>query len=263
MDSATAVLLDGTRLFAWIHAAMWLSLRLGAALMAAPMFGARIVPGRVRGALVFALSAMLAPLLPPPPPAAFDAVTVLTVAREIALGITLGFLVRLAFEAGSIAGELVSQGMALSFAQMADPLRGSGASGVLGQWFYIALALLFFAFDGHLALLRLLVDSYRLQPLGQALPDMGALAPAVIEFFGTVLRAGVGIALPVMLAMLVVNLGFGVLARAAPSLNPIQIGIPASLLVGLVLLAVLTGELVQPVMALLDAAIAAARGLVE
>lgn len=263
MDSATAVLFDGTRLFAWINAAMWLSMRIGAAMLAAPLFGARALPGTVRVALVFALAAMLAPMLPVPPPAAFDARTVLTVARELALGLALGFIVRLAFEAGALAGELVSQGMALSFAQMADPLRGSGASGVLGQWFYLSVALLFLAFDGHIAMIRLIVDSYRLQPPGQALPDMTVVAPVVLQFFSSVLAAGVSIALPIMLAMLIINLCFGVLSRAAPSLNPIQVGLPASLLVGLVLLAALTAELARPTMQVVDSAFSTARELLE
>lgn len=259
MDSATAVLLDGTRLLGWIHAALWLSLRIGAAFMAAPLFGTRAVPPRVRLMLVFALSAMLAPMLPKPPPAAFDALTVLGVARELAIGVSIGFLLRLAFEAGAVAGELISQGTALSFAQMADP--ANGAPTVVGQWFYMALGLLFFAFDGHLALIQLLADSYRLQPPGEPLPDWTRLAEAVPAFLTSALAAGVASALPIMLAMLVVNLCFGIIGRASPSLNPIAVGIPSALLVGLLLLVATVRELAGPARSLFDAAFAAARGL--
>lgn len=259
MDSATAVLLDGTRLLGWIHAALWLSMRLGAAFLAAPLFGSRAVPPRVRMALMFALSAMLAPMLPKPPPAAFDALTVLNVMRELAIGVAIGFLLRLAFEAGAFAGELISQGMALSFAQMADP--ANGAPTVVGQWFYVALALLFLSFDGHLALIQLLADSYRLQPPGQPLPDWTALAQAVPAFLTSALAAGVAIALPIVLSMLVVNLCFGVLGRASPALQPIAIGIPAALLLGIALLVMLITRLVEPARSLFDAAFAAARGL--
>lgn len=263
MDPATAFLVDGARLFGFVEAVLWTLLRVGAVLMAAPLVGTRAVPVRARMMLAITLAMALAPMLPAPPAASVDALTVLNVAREIAVGIALGFVLRLAFEAGAFAGELVSQGMALSFAQMADPLRGGASSGVVGQWFYIALGLLFFALDGHLMLVGLIADSYRLLPVGAPLADAGRVAAAVPAFLPVVLAAGVVIALPVMVAMLVVNLAFGVLSRAAPALNPIQIGLPAALVIGLFLLTVLTGELAGPAKQLFDAAFGHAGGILR
>jgi len=66
------------------------------------------------------------------------------------------------------------------------------------------------------------------------------------------------LAIPLTVAMLAVNLAFGVLARAAPALNPIQLGLPVSLLLGLFLLALLAGEMGPPVQRLFDAAFQAA-----
>ncbi|MBB5016716.1 flagellar biosynthetic protein FliR [Rehaibacterium terrae] len=264
MDPATAFLVDAQRLFGFVEAALWTLLRVGAVLMAAPLIGTRAVPVRVRMMFAMALAVTLAPVLPAPPPvASVDALTVLNVIREIAVGVAMGFVLRLAFEAGALAGELVSQGMALSFAQMADPLRGGASSGVVGQWFYVALALLFFAFDAHLALVGLIADSYRLLPVGTPLADPARLAAAVPAFLPTVLYAGVMIALPVMVAMLVVNLSFGVLSRAAPALNPIQIGLPAALVIGLFLLTILTGELAGPAKQLFEAAFEHAGGMLR
>ena len=165
---------------------------------------------------------------------------------------------RLAFEAGAMAGELISQGTGLAFAQMSDPLRGVN-SGVVGQWFYLAFGLLFFTANGHLALVSLLVDSYRSLPIGTALPDVQQMLEVAPMLFGHVLRAAVGLALPVMVAMLAVNLAFGVLGRAAPALNPIQLGLPTALLLGLFLLALLAGELGPPVQRVFDLSFDAAR----
>ncbi len=261
MDSATAMLVDGARLMAFVEAAMWTGLRVGAALLAAPLFGARAVPARIRVVLAMALAAALTPNLPPPPSAALDAATTLSVARELAVGVALGFTIRIAFEAGALAGELIAQGMALSFAQMADPLRGGVNAGLLAQWFNLALALFFFAFGAHLALIRLVAESYRAAPIGMALADPSAVAAAVPAFLAVALEFGARIALPAMIAMLVVNLSFGLLARAAPALNPIALGLPAALLTGLVLLAVQAGELAGPVMALFESALSTAREL--
>ena len=64
-----------------------------------------------------------------------------------------------------------------------------------------------------------------------------------------------------MVAMLAVNLAFGVLGRAAPALNPIQLGLPTALLLGLFLLALLAGELGPPVQRVFDLSFDAARQL--
>lgn len=261
MNSATQMVIDGQQAFAMINALLWTLLRTGALLMAAPLIGTRAVSVRVRVIIAGALSMALTPMLPPgPAQIQFDAATVLSIARELAVGASMGFMLRLAFEAGAMAGELISQGTGLAFAQMSDPLRGVN-SGVVGQWFYLAFGLLFFAFNGHLALVALLVDSYRSLPVGTALPDVTAMLQVAPAFFMQVLRAAVSLALPVMVAMLAVNLAFGVLGRAAPALNPIQLGLPTALLLGLFLLALLAGELGPPVQRIFESSFDAARQL--
>lgn len=258
MDPATQMAADGLQAFGMIGDTLWTVLRLGAMVMAMPLIGTRAVPSRIKVLLSATLAIALSPILPPVPDwTGFDAVTVLTIIRELVIGVTIGFLLRLVFEAGALAGELIAQGTGLSFAQMADPMRG-GSSAVIGQWFYLIFGLLFFTVNGHLALISLLVDSYGALPIGTALPDPHALASIAPTFLLTVLRGGVALALPLIVAMLAVNLAFGALARAAPALNPIQLGLPVSVLLGLVLLAVLAGEMGPPVQRLFDAAFEAA-----
>jgi flagellar biosynthetic protein FliR len=259
MDSATGTMIDGQQAFAIIGNTLWIMLRIGAMLMAMPMVGSRAVPARIRVLLGIALSVALAPILPPVPLFyGFDSVTVLTIARELAVGICMGFLLRLIFEAGAMAGEMIAQSTGLAFAQMTDPLRG-GSSGVIGQWFYLLFGLLFFTTNGHLAVVSLLVDSYKVLPIGTALPDphaMAALAPTLaVQIF----RGALSLALPLTVAMLAINLAFGVLARAAPALNPMQLGLPVALLLGLFLLTLLAGEMGPPVQRLFDSAFDAAR----
>lgn len=260
MDPVTATTVDGLNLFGMLAAVLWHVLRVGAALQVLPMIGGRGMPVRARMILALALSAAMSTLLPEPPPAAVDAATVLNVLREFAVGIAIGLILRLAFEAGQLAGELISQGMGLSFATMADPLSGA-SSNVLSQWFFLVFGLLFFTLDGHLALVNLLADSYRALPIGASLGDINVFLAKVPAFFGTCLRVGLLLALPVMMALLASNLAFGVLSRAAAALNPIAIGLPVSLLVGLVLLALLARELQGPVQRLLEDAFLAARAL--
>ena len=260
METVSLAALAGVDLFGMLATVLWYALRIGAALQVLPVIGGRGIPVRARLIVTVALSAALSNVLPAPPPMGVDAATALAVLREFTVGVAIGMMLRLAFEAGRLAGELVSQGMGLSFATMADPLNGA-PSPVLSQWFYIAFALLFFVTDGHLALVSLLADSYGGLPVGAALPDLPALLAAVPAFFAACLRAGALLALPVMMALLAVNIAFGVLARAAAQLNPMQIGLPMSLLVGLTLLMLLIRELSSPVGRLFEDAFTAARAL--
>ena len=261
MDSATQMAADGLQAFGMIGTILWTMLRIGALRMALPWIGTRAGPSRVRVVLAGALAVALSPLLPPVPQwTGFDAATVLSIARELAIGVSIGFLLRLVFEAGAMAGELVAQGTGLAFAQMSDPLRG-GSSGVIGQWFYLLFGLLFFSTNGHLALISLLMDSYKAVPIGAALPNIDTFLSAAPTFALQVFRGALGLALPLTVAMLAINLAFGVLARAAPALNPIQLGLPVALLLGLFLLTVLAGEMGPPVQRLFDAAFQAADGV--
>jgi len=260
VSTVTLTTAAGLDLFSMLGAVLWHSLRIGATLQVLPMIGGRSLPARVRLLTTLALAAAIAAMLPAPPPMAVDAATVLTVLRELAVGVATGLLLRLVFEAGMFAGELVSLGMGLSFATMADPLSGA-SSPVVSTWFYLLFGLLFFSLNAHLALVQLLFDSYHALPVGTPLADVNTFLAAAPIFFSTCLRSGLMIALPVMIALLAVNLAFGVLARAAAALNPIAIGLPVSLLVGLLLLMLLSRQMLGPVQALLESAFAVARAL--
>ena len=256
MDAGVAITIDATQALVWFERVWWVALRVGAMFMAAPLFGTAMVPMRVRLIVVLALSTALAALLPAPPELALDAHTVLAMTREVALGLAIGFLFRLAFEAIAFAGELVSQGMGLSFAQMLDPLRGV-QSPVMSQLFTLVGALTFFAFDGHLLLIRVVFQSYTALPAGGT-SAAASLLQTIPAFGGTMLAAGLSLALPIVIAMLVVNITFGVLARTAPALNPISIGLPAALFVGFVLLIALVPRMAAPLLAWINTTAATA-----
>ena len=248
------IVLDGQVLLDTINAVMWAGLRIGGVVMVAPLLGTRAVPRRVKGMFVLALAYALAPLAGPPPPLpGIDPLSIALALRELLLGVLMGFLLRLAFEAGAMAGELVSQGTGLGFAVLADPLRGTNA-GVVGQWFYLAFSLVFLAMDGHLGLVAMVADSWQAVPLRDPMPLEAGHFAIVSGFMGTLLRVGLQVALPVVLAMLAVNIAFGVLSRAAPALNPIQLGLPASVLLGLWLMGFLFAELEAPLRYLFEAA---------
>lgn len=229
-------------LLGWIGLYFWPFIRIAAALMAAPLFGSRALPARLRLVFALMLTLILAPLLPATPPLAFftDASLVMLL-RELLLGLVLGFALQLVFEAVALGGELLSYSMGLSFAQMNDPLRGT-SSPVLSRFLQALAVLTFLALGGHLALVEWLRGSYQWQPISTAPISTALVTPLVQE--GSQLFAGaLRIALPGVCALLLVNLAFGVMNRAAPALNMMSVGFPISLTAGIVVLAASLGSI--------------------
>jgi flagellar biosynthetic protein FliR len=89
--------------------------------------------------------------------------------------------------------------------------------------------------DGHIALIDTLVTSFRglpIGPIGFSSEAMRSLAQWGDQLFIGALR----IALPGVTALLVINLAFGAISRAAPSLNLFAVGLPITLVFGLFVL---------------------------
>jgi flagellar biosynthetic protein FliR len=236
MRLTEAMLLD------WLGSYAWPFIRIAAAVMAAPLFGTRALPTRIRLTFALLLTVVMAPLLPAAPPLAFfSGDALLLVVCELLIGLVLGLSLQVLFEAMRLGGELLSSSMGLSFAQMNDPLRGS-ASPVLSNFLQVLAVLSFLSLGGHLALVEWLKGSFALQPVSAVGPSTAMLMAFVLE--GSHLFAGgVAIALPGVCALLLVNLAFGVMNRAAPALNMMSVGFPVALGAGLIVLALSLGSI--------------------
>ena len=231
----------------------WPFLRIGSLLMAAPLYSAQAVPPRIRLLLALALTVSLVPVLPAPAPLGlFGSGWWLAFGRELILGVGLGLVLQLVFEGVMLAGELISYGMGLGFAQLVDPLHGASAP-MLGQFYQVCATLLFFSMGGHLHIVELVADSFRAAPSGPALPALQSFS-ALAAFGGLAFRGAVQIALPAVVALLLVNIGFGVMNRSAPALNMMTIGFPLSLSVGLLVLRYALPQLQGVLVGLLDQA---------
>ena len=232
-----AIALTTGQLEAYVAQGFFPFARIGACLMVAPMFGARFVPVRMRVLLAVALTALVAPLTPATGIAPFSAQGFVVVAQQLLIGVALGFAMQVVFDALGLAGQLLANSMGLSFAFNVDPLRGSSTA-ALGQLYIILATLTFLALGGHLALLEVLVHGFTTMPIGTE--GFGREGLRNLVLWGGQLFAGaIAIALPGVTALLIVNLAFGVMSRAAPTLNLFAVGFPISLVVGLLI--VLTG----------------------
>lgn len=254
-----AIALTTGQLEAWVANAFFPFVRIGACLMVAPMFGARFVPARTRILLAAALTALVVPLMPATGITPFSAQGLVVVAQQLLIGIALGFALQIVFDALGLAGQLLANSMGLSFAFNVDPLRGSSTA-ALGQIYIILATLVFLALNGHLALLQVLVDGFGTMPVGTT--GLGREGLWALVLWGGQLFAGaISIALPGITALLIVNLAFGVVSRAAPSLNLFAVGFPFSLVIGLLVVLAGIGPLVEGVTRLLSLGFDFLRGL--
>ena len=206
--------------------------RIGAALVAAPLFGTASVPAQMRVIAAGAIAVMICAWTDvQAPPALFSAAGLLAVMGEVLVGLTLGFVLQLSFAAPVIAAEVIGGGMGLNMATAIDPTSGT-QSPALGQYFMVVLTLIFLALGAHLQWFALVVESYKAFPPGQTW--LGAERFAMVAGFATqMFVTAVTIALPVSLVLLVVQIITGVLSRSAPSLNLFSLGLPAGVLAGI------------------------------
>ena len=228
--------------FAGVEAQLWVWLiamiRPGAALLAAPIFGAPAVPVQLRLiiSLAVGMAAMNTVTFTLPDDGLASAAGILLVVGEVLAGLAMGFAVQIGYAAAFVAGETIGNTMGLGFAAMVDPQSGQSTQAI-GQFLSILSTFLLLAMDGHLMLISFVVQSYQALPPGGAMMSNEAVN-GLVMFGGSLFGAGLTIALPVGFSLILIQLVMGMLARSAPALNLFAVGLPVTLFVGLILLAI-------------------------
>lgn len=223
--------LTDTQISTWVASFMLPLFRVASMLMVMPVFGTTLVSRRVRLYFAVAITVCIAPGLPPMPavnPLALSGW--LLIGEQILVGAVLGFSLQLFFQAFAVAGQIVAIQMGMGFASMVDPANGVSVA-VIGQFFTMLVTLLFLSMNGHLVVFEVLTESFTTLPVGGGL--MTAQYWELAGKLGWVLGAALLLVLPAVTALLVVNIAFGVMTRAAPQLNIFSIGFPLTLVLGL------------------------------
>jgi flagellar biosynthetic protein FliR len=240
----------------------WPFLRVSAMVLAAPIFGAASVPVRSRVLLAVLIAALVTPALPPVP--AVDPLGpagLLLAAQQILIGLAMGFVIQMAFGALVIAGQSLAMTMGLGFAMSVDPQNGVQVP-VLSQLYVILATLIFLAIDAHLALIGILAESFVLLPVGVTMLQ-GDLAMNVVQWGGQMFASALLLALPALTAVLLINVSFGVITRAAPQLNIFAVGFPVTILTGFVFILLSMPSVFNQLENLFDNSLGSALGLVQ
>lgn len=221
--------------FKYIGQYLWPLFRIGALFMAMPVIGTKIVSPRVRIVLAISLTIMVAPLLPAPGiDMTLSLSLLMVVIQQVIIGLAMGFILQVIFHLFILSGQFIAMKMGLGFASMNDPANGVVVT-VVSQYYLILTTLLFLSVNGHLLVIDILVDSFSVLPVSANGLETGSYYE-IAALGGWMFNRALIIALPVLTSLLVVNIAFGVMSRAAPQMNVFAVGFPITLVFGLLLM---------------------------
>ncbi|MDD9195554.1 flagellar biosynthetic protein FliR [Aliivibrio sp. S3MY1] len=229
MEYPTQIVLDFIATYFWPYT------RISAMLMVMSVFGARFVSPRIRLYLGLSITFVVMPMIPAMPPEiklmSFQGF--MTTAEQIIIGVAMGMVTVFVTQTFVLLGQIIGMQSSLGFASMVDPANGQNTP-LLGQLFMFLSILFFLGTDGHLKMINFAVISFTTLPVGAGKltsVDYQSLA----SWLGIMMKAGLSMSLSAIIALLTVNLSFGVMTRAAPQLNIFSLGFAFALLVGLLL----------------------------
>ena len=212
---------------------LWPMLRISAMMMTAPLFGLNAFNLRLRILFALVLTWLVYPLHRWPLLDPTTAQGLVEVFNQVMIGATMGLILQIVVAAVVVAGQSIAAAMGLSMANMIDPNMGNVP--VISQLLVVMSTLIFVGFGGHAILLGIVADSYDTLPIGTSILNQDVYG-RVLRWSSMVFLGALLMALPVMVALLFINVGLGVVTRAAPSLNIFAVGFPAMIVAGFLIL---------------------------
>lgn len=197
--------------------------------------GSRNLSMKIKLFYAITVTLVIVPVIGPMPNAElFSISSYIIIMQQTLIGIAIGFVSILVMQSFVIAGQVIGMQTSLGFASMIDPSSGQNVP-VVGQFFLLLATLMFFAIDGHLIMIKMLVVSFETLPVGEE--GLTKLTLQNIAKWGMwMFTSALAMSIAAMVALLVINFSFGILTRAAPQLNIFAIGFPVTMLAGLLVL---------------------------
>jgi flagellar biosynthetic protein FliR len=219
--------------------------RVGTMVMLLPGLGEMSVPVRVRLTVALVLAAVLLPLHRGAYQLdlrSFGPVLAM-LGDELFIGAVLGLTARLTISALQIAGTVVAQQLGLGFVTQIDPTQGQ-QNVIVGNFLTMLGITLIFATDLHHLVITALDSSYTVFHPGEV-PLLGDLAAHTTRVVASAFRIGIQLSAPFLVFGLLFNLGLGVLSRLMPQMQVFFVGMPVSILAGLLILLLVLGAMMS------------------
>ncbi len=211
--------------------------RVGPLFLLAPPFSSRMIPPRARGIIAVAIAIGLAPIALGGQNVPNDLLEIAgLVVKEALVGLGFAFALACLFAAFSTAGSILDTTIGFSFGSLVDPVTNLQA-GQMTQLYAMVAVAVFIAIGGEAWVIQGLARTYELVPL-LATPSLSAMVAGAVAAFAGILTAALEVAAPVILALLLTDVAFGVVSRVVPQLNVFAVGFPTKIVVGLLVVGV-------------------------
>ncbi len=213
-------------------------MRMSGFILLNPIFGRRNIPMTVKGGFIIVLTMLVYSFSSD---AAVEIENMIEfgflLMKEFAMGFVIGYIMELFFFAITFGGYIIDFQLGLTMSTVYDPQSNAqiAVTGSLLQTWYM---LMFFAVDGHLALLKILLTSAEIVPYGGIVITAG-LGSRVVEIFLQCVELGVRLSLPILAAEFLVQVGIGIMNKVVPQISIFIINIQLKIIVGLGLLVIL------------------------
>ncbi len=207
-------------------------LRVSSIVATMPVLGNRTVPARVKGGLSLMIAFLLFPFVELHISSPDILTLVSKMAGEIMIGITIGLAGRLIFAGVQLAGQLAGFQMGFAIVNVFDPISSAQVS-IIAQFQYLLAMLIFLAIDAHHVFLYAIAESYRIVPAFD-FHFSGGLMQSIVDLSKNMFVVAIKIGAPVIAMLLMISIGFGLIARTVPQINILIVGFPVKIAVGLI-----------------------------
>ena len=202
-----------------------------------PFFGSMNVSARIRGGAAVILAVLIFPVvvnqyvIHAPDNLLLFA---FTVAKELFVGWLIGLVGYVTLSAVNMAGKIMDMQVGYAVVSMMDPTTQQ-QTGLIGTFLYNLTIIYFVVTNGHHVILSALAESFRIIPLDSMVWN-DSLPQFMIDLTAGIFMNGMKIAMPVTFAILLTNVGLGILARTMPQMNIFVVGIPMQLTIGITMI---------------------------
>lgn len=214
-----------------------------------PYLGGKATPQFVKTSLSLALAGLVFPVIWSGQEIATGAHLALLVLKEVLVGLTIGFIGALVFEAVRTAGQIIDTARGQNMATALNPMLPDRAS-VSGDALYLLFVAVFLGSGAHHLLLRVLVRSYIAVPVTEFPPTdhMAEAGLLMARLFGSSFELALVVALPVVITVLLTDLVLAMVNKAAPQIQVFFMGMPLKAALGIFVLLLCTEGIMDTLM---------------
>lgn len=206
-----------------------------------PIFGRQNIPNYYKTGFCFMFSLIVANSVPAPDLMAYSSLFsyIVLIAKELIIGLMMGFISYMIFSSIYIAGQLIDMRIGFGMISAFDPM--TSAQIPITADFYVIFATLFMLVtDSHHLLIKAVVESFTVLPIGES-KFSGTLLKQMVELFFEVFVIGFKIAAPVTATILITDIALGIISKSMPQFNVFMLGMPVKVILGLIIILLTIG----------------------